>query len=133
MTEIMAAGLIEQYMNGWKQNDLAMMKSCLTDDCVIIESHGPTYHGIAALENWFKLWLQAKSFIERWEMLSIYFCEKEQTAFLEWNFSCFSNNINYAFSGLSMVKFKQEKIYFIHEYRMTHPAYDWRNDELKSE
>lgn len=133
MLEKDAFNLIEQYVNGWKQNDLALIISCLTENCVVIESHGPTYHGIADIENWFEFWLKAKSRIIKWEILSFYFCEKEQTAFVEWNFVCISNNIEYTLPGMSVVKFTEQRIAFIHEYRMTHQAYAWAKDELKSE
>lgn len=125
--------LIQQYINGWKQNDLAMIISCLTENCTIIESHGPTYHGIADIENWFKFWLAANSQITKWDIVSFYFCEKKHTAFVEWDFSCISNQVEYNLPGISIVKFFAQKIAFIHEYRMTHPAYTWEKDALKSE
>jgi hypothetical protein len=53
--------LILNYVDGWKQNNLQLIKECLTDDCIIIESHGPQYQGISDVERWFKLWLDAKS------------------------------------------------------------------------
>ena len=76
---------------------------------------------------------EAKSKITKWNILSFYFFDKEQTAFCEWDFECVSNDMTYALPGISIVKFKDEKITFIHEYRMTHSAYEWQGDELKSE
>jgi hypothetical protein len=125
--------LVQQYINGWKKNDLPMIISCLTEDCVVIESHGPTYHGVSDIEQWFKFWTEAKSKVTKWDILSFYFCENKKIAFVEWDFACISNDIEYTLPGISVVQFIEEKIYFIHEYRMTHKAYEWEKNELKSE
>jgi hypothetical protein len=61
--EVLALDLVQQYMNGWKQNNLPLIISCLTKNCIVIESHGPTYHGIEAIERWFQFWVEAKSTI----------------------------------------------------------------------
>jgi hypothetical protein len=133
MVEKDAFEVIQQYINGWKQNNLKMITSCLIENCIVIESHGPTYHGIRDIELWFKYWLEAKSVVSRWNIDSFTFCEKQQTAFCEWDFACVSNSVGYALPGVSVVKFSGNKIAFIHEYRMTQPAYEWRGDKLKSE
>ena len=133
MLEKDASELVEQYISGWEQNNLQLIISCLSENCVVIESHGPTYHGIRDIENWFKLWLEAKSKIFKWDIISFAFCEKEQTAFCEWDFSCISDNKKYSFLGLSVVKLLDCKIRLIHEYRMTNPPYEWKGDELNSE
>jgi hypothetical protein len=132
MIKKMALELIQQYISGWKQNNLQLITSCLTKNCVVIESHGPTYHGIGDIERWFEYWLQANSTVTKWDILSFSFCEKEQTAFCEWEFICLSNHIEYSLPGISVIKFKNNKIAFIHEYRMTRSAYQWNRDELKS-
>jgi len=38
-------------------------------------------------------WEEAKSKITKWDILSFYFCNKEQTAFCEWDFECVSNDM----------------------------------------
>ncbi len=133
MIEKNALELVMQYINGWKQNDIRMITSCLTEDCAVIESHGPTYYSIHNIELWFKYWLEANSSVLKWDVVSFAFCEKQQTAFCEWDFHCISDNIEYALVGISMIKFSDHKIAFIHEYRMTQPAYEWNGDKLKSE
>lgn len=133
MIEKNAFDLIQQYINGWKQNNLPMITSSLDENCLIIESHGPTYHGIPDIEHWFKFWLEAQSQVKKWDITSFSFWEKESTAFVEWDFSCLSDEIEYSFSGISIIKFNGEKISFIHEYRMTRPAYQWEGNKLKSE
>jgi hypothetical protein len=133
MIEKNAFELVQQYITGWKQNNLQLITSCLAENCIVIESHGPVYHGINDIEQWFKLWLEAKSTVLKWDILSLSFCEKKQTVFCEWDFACVSNNIKYTLSGISVVRFAEQKIVFIHEYRMTHPVYEWKGEELKSE
>jgi ketosteroid isomerase-like protein len=133
MTEKTALQLVQRYMDGWRKNNLETITSCLINDCIVIESHGPTYHGIAEMARWFELWMEADSQINRWDVRSFYFCEKEQTAFFEWDFACVSNKVEYAFPGMSLIKCKNEKIAFIHEYRMTSPAYPWLKETLQSE
>jgi hypothetical protein len=110
-----------------------MIISCLTEDCVVIESHGPTYHGVYDIEQWFKFWLEAKSKVTKWDILSFYFFVNKKTAFVEWDFTCSSNDVEYNLPGISIAWFIEKKISFIHEYRMTHKAYEWRKNELKSE
>ncbi len=131
--ENLALDLVQQYMNGWKQNNLSLITSCLTKNCIVIESHGPTYHGIEAIERWFKLWMGAKSSIIYWSLHDFYFCENKSAVFVEWDFACTSSDTKYSFSGCSLYKILNGKIDFIQEYRMTHYAYPWRGDTLTSE
>lgn len=133
MTRKDAFDLVQRYISGWKDNNLLMITSCLDKNCVVIESHGPTYHGISDIERWFEFWLKANSKIKKWDICSFHFCEEEKIAFVEWDFSCISNEIEYALPGISLVKFREDKISFVQEYRMTHQAYNWNGDELKSE
>ena len=65
--------------------------------------------------------------------MSFSFCEKEKTAFVEWDFSCMSGDVEYSLPGISIIKFNGGKISFIHEYRMTRQVYKWEGNELKSE
>jgi hypothetical protein len=120
-------------MEGWKNNNLHALLSCIHEDCVIIESHGPTYHGAKDLKKWFELWMDAESHILRWKIESFIFAKKEQTAFCQWDFACISNSTEYAFLGMSIYKFNHNKISFIHEYRMSQPPYRWMGNTLNSD
>lgn len=133
MMEKIALELVSNYVTGWKQNDIQQIFSYLLEGCVVIESHGTTYHGIKDIENWFQLWLAAKSKIVKWEILSFYYCATQDTAFFEWDFVCILNNVEYCLSGISVVKFAHQKIASIREYRMTKPAYEWSKSKLESE
>ncbi|MES2615009.1 MAG: nuclear transport factor 2 family protein [Bdellovibrionota bacterium] len=124
--------LIQNYINGWKQNNFEMIKNALADDCVIIESHGPKYNGIKEVACWFEFWINANSKIEKWNILSSYYCIEEETVFFEWDFLCHSNGNKYEILGSSIVKFSDKKISFIHEYRMTESTYKWDGSSLKS-
>lgn len=128
-----AFALIKQYVTGWQQNNIQQICECLAENCTVIESHGPIYQGIQDIKQWFHLWQQANSKISKWDILSFYYYKKGNTAFFEWEFACISNNVSYAFAGISKVKFMNKKITFIHEYRMTKPAYIWNKNKLQSE
>ncbi|MDF2867759.1 MAG: putative cytosolic protein [Gammaproteobacteria bacterium] len=130
--EKMALTVIKQYMEGWKQNELAKIIDSLAPDCLIIESHGPSYYGIDEVTDWFHFWLRANSTVQQWDIHTFYYLTKERIAFLQWDFACQSNNQYYAFPGMSIIKFVEQKISFIQEYRMTHTAYSWNGIELKS-
>lgn len=78
MNEKTAFNLIQQYIEGWKQNDLLLILSTLAEDCVVIESHGPQYQGIREIERWFGFWLNANGKVTKWDLLSLYFCEKKK-------------------------------------------------------
>ena len=131
-SEEKAFELIRLYIEGWKQNNLKMIISALKEDCIVIESHGPTYHGINDIKKWFNFWTEAGSKVLKWNIISLFFCEKEQVAFCEWDFSCLSNETQYDLPGISIVKFSDQKISFIHEYRMTQTAYKWEESKLDS-
>lgn len=128
-----ALELVQQYISGWKQNNVQLMISPLAEDCVIVESHGPAYRGIEDMKRWFKLWIETQSKVLKWDILSCSYCENEAILFFEWDFSCVANAVEYEILGISKVKFSDQKINFIHEYRMTKPAYSWKGEELISE
>lgn len=128
-----ARKLIQQYVDGWKENNLNKIISCLTSDCTVIESHGPTYYSVEDIKKWFSFWLQGNGKVEKWEIASFYFIETEQTALFEWDFSCVSQGVKYHLPGISVVRFIKDKISFIHEYRMTHKAYKGDKKSLAPE
>ncbi len=132
MNEKNAFNLISQFINGWKQNNLQMIVSSLDEHCQVIESHGPTYDGISEIKHWFTSWLEAESLVKKWDIMSYFFQKEKDTAFVEWDFSYLSKGVEHSLPGISVVKFTEQKIALIQEYRMTHKAYAWKGDELKS-
>lgn len=125
--------LIQQYVDGWKQNNIELIKNSLDSDCIIIESHGPTYHGISEVEKWFELWRQADGQVVKWDITSFYCCENKTTAFFQWDFACVAKQVKYELLGMSLVVVTNNKISRIHEYCMTHQPYHWNGKMLVSE
>lgn len=128
-----ARALFEQYVQGWKDNDIEKVVAPLAEDCVITESHGPTYRGIEMVRKWFDFWLKKEGRVLQWDILSFYFLEKENIAFAEWNFACNVRGKDYLLPGISVIKYKEGKIAFLHEYRMTKEPYEWEPSQLNPE
>ena|SRR3990170_976447 len=124
---IKVQNLIEQYVEGWKKNNLEKILDCLSKDCVIIESHGPTYRGKEAVGKWFKYWLKEKGRVLKWEIEEIYFLKNQNIAFFEWLFECIVEDKKHTLPGISVVRFNENKISFIHEYRMSKNAFEWED------
>jgi len=122
MTKKLARQLIEDYVKGWEQADSSRILKPLSDNCLIIESHGPTYNGLEQVKHWVKEWHQ-EGRVDKWEINS--FCFVKNTAFFEWSFTCTTKGGTDSIEGASVVKFKGSKISGIHEYRMTEEAFDY--------
>ena len=60
-----ARQLVETYVGGWRENDLSKILSTLWPDCIIIESHGPTYRGIDTVRRWVESWIAEGSTVDR--------------------------------------------------------------------
>ncbi|MBI2029782.1 nuclear transport factor 2 family protein [Candidatus Gottesmanbacteria bacterium] len=111
--------LINNYVDGWKRNNLELIVSTLSQDCIIIESHGPMYKGVNEIKSWVKEWIEAGSYVTKWGITSFYFIK--DIAFFEWNFKCLLSGNKHELDGISIVKFKNNKISYIREYRTTKP------------
>lgn len=114
--------LILAYNEAWINNDAKGILDCLSDNCVIIESHGPTYTGKANVKEWLDKWFAEKSRVDKWDILS--FIYEDNQAFYEWDFACTVKGIVYRLSGASKVGFAAGKMERIHEYRMIQTAYE---------
>ena len=117
--------LFQQYVEGWKENNVEKILVPLSYDCTIIKSHGPTYHGSEQVRKWFEYWMKEKGKVTRWNITSFYFLEKGNMAFFEWDFACNVVGEGHTLLGISLVKLSGDKISFLHEYRMTKEPYDW--------
>lgn len=124
--------LITEYVEGWKQNNEQRILGSLSNDCKIIESHGPTYYGKQQVSDWFRVWLKEGGVVKKWDIIDFYQTDKPDTIVFEWYFECFASGKDYKIPGISVVKLKDEKICFIHEYRMTKLAFDWEGKKLDS-
>lgn len=137
MTQIVRI-LVDQYVIGWKENDVEKIVSVLTSDCTIIESHGPTYHGHKSVRKWLEFWIKDKGKVTKWDINSFYYIynkyiDNKQIVFFEWDFACKVQNKEHELLGISIVKFKGNKISFLHEYRMTKNPYEWQPTKLMPE
>lgn len=123
MDKKQAYQLIKMYVDGWKGHEVDKVLTTLTKECVIIESHGASYYGTEHVAKWMNHWFGEKNIVNRWEVVS--FSYENQTATFEWDFECTVHNKIHEFFGISLVKFNEEKISHIHEYRMTGDPYPW--------
>ncbi|MCC2645391.1 MAG: putative cytosolic protein [Burkholderiales bacterium] len=132
MGKNIALNLLETYIAGWKQNDINAIIEPLHNEVIVIESHGPKYIGVSSIELWFKMWKKADSYVKKWDILSSRYCEDSRSLFCEWDFECVSLNKVYAMLGISVVQFRENKISFLHEYKMSTAPYIWDGLQLTS-
>jgi hypothetical protein len=52
MDEAIARLVVQTYVDGWCKGDHEKILSSLDEECVVIESYGPTYHGSAKVGRW---------------------------------------------------------------------------------
>jgi hypothetical protein len=117
----LARSLITSYVDGWKTNNPEQVLHTLASDCLIIESHGPTYHGLEHVKQWITTWFQAGGSIHRWDITSFLF-SKDMAAF-EWGFEC-TGSWGYAgFDGATVVRFTYDRIQTLRKYRCTEVPY----------
>jgi hypothetical protein len=126
MKRLEAHQLVTAYAEGWKTNDPPQIIATLAPDCVIVESHGPTYRSLAVATRWIEEWLGGGNTVDRWDIVSFCFDEAEQIAAFEWRFECTADGVHYEIDGMSIVEFADGKIVGLREYRMTEVAFDWR-------
>jgi len=122
MDKRLARKLINEYVGGWIDGDIGKILRPLSNSCYITESHGPTYHGPKEVEKWANEWFETGK-VDMWILDSFFYIKN--TAFFEWSFTCTISGKTELIDGSSVVQFKRDKIYHIHEYRMTKPAFDY--------
>lgn len=120
--------LVAAYVGGWKDGDGPTILGTLAPDCVIVESHGPTYHGLEIARQWVEGWLGTGNTVDHWDITSFCFDEVEQAAVFEWEFECTADGVRYEIDGISIVEFENGKIIGLREYRMTEPPYEWTSE-----
>lgn len=123
MNAEIADRLIRRYVDGWREGDAAKILATVTEDCVVVESHGPTYHGKDQIARWVDTWFGAGGEVLAWEIRSLE--ALGEAAFFEWSFGCKWLGEKHEFEGASAVRFRDGKIASIREYATTAPLYDW--------
>ena len=108
--------LIRQYVAGWIDGDAAAIIATLADDCTIIESHGPTYHGTEEVKRWVDEWNGNGSKVEKWDITSFHEMPPDGAVF-EWHFECTVDGKKHSLDGISIAQFKGGKISYMREYR----------------
>jgi hypothetical protein len=116
--------LVTAYVNGWITNNLAQILETLTTDCLIIESHGPTYRGHELVRAWITSWFDEGGRIHRWDITSLY--SNDDAVAFEWVFECSGSWGHSTFEGATIVRFENERISYLREYRCTEPPYSWK-------
>ena len=89
----------------------------------MVESHGPTYRGRQVILRWIDVWFAQGGNVSKWEVTSFYFAN--ETAFFEWDFACSTQWGRVEMEGASLVKFENEQIVEIREYRRTSSPFEW--------
>jgi ubiquinone/menaquinone biosynthesis C-methylase UbiE len=120
--------LITAYIEGWQTNDPTRVINTLAPDCVIIESHGPTYRGLETASRWIVGWMGTGHTVDRWDVTSFCFDDAERIAAFEWRFACTVDGVHYEIDGISIAEFRNNKIASLREYRMTEKPYEWQID-----
>lgn len=115
--------VMQSYINGWKLSNSRRILATLSSDCVIIESHGPTYRGLETVRQWIDEWTKSNR-VEKWEITSFYSCG--DMIFCEWHFVYNNQSSKEEFDGVTIARIRNGKIESLREYRMTAPPYEWR-------
>jgi uncharacterized protein (TIGR02246 family) len=118
-----AETLIDAYVDGWRKNDGSKILATLAPDCVIVESHGPTYRGIETVRKWVERWIAEGSRVDRWDITSFRFTD--DVAVFEWGFECTAGGRHYQIDGISWVEMDEAGIVVLREYRRTELPYEW--------
>ncbi len=119
--------LFQAYVDGWVHGDPAEILAVLDPDCVIVESHGPTYRGTKSVARWIAEWFGAGGVVEAWDVTSFY--HQGTAAFVEWDFTCVFAGNRTRFAGASVLQCSGGRIRELHEYRMTEAPFDWTAQE----
>ena len=117
-----AERVVQDYVDGWKAADSSLILETLEQDCVVIESHGPTYRGRDQVESWVESWFVEGNTIERWDITSLLVADG--VCAFEWSFSYSVAGSAHSFDGASFARLRNGRIALLREYRMTDPPHD---------
>lgn len=123
MTQDLAKQLVKLYVEGWKEGTATKILQSLSANCEIIESHGPIYNGAEKVKKWVEVWIQKNCNVAKWNITSFYYFDN--TAVFQWDFGCNVQNKHYSLEGISIVKFENDKIKYLREYRTIKTPYEW--------
>lgn len=115
--------IVQRYVDGWRKGNESEILDTLTEDCIIIESHGPTYRGKKIIKKWIEDWYRQGNLVEKWKITSFHVCG--DLFVFEWVFAYKSTTTKEAFEGVSLAKIKNNKIFELREYRATQFPFIW--------
>ena len=116
--------IVQRYVAGWKNANESEILDTLAEDCIIIESHGPTYRGKKIVKKWIEDWHKQRNFVEKRNITSFHACG--ELVVFEWVFAYKrGKTIREAFEGVSLAKIKNNKIFELREYRATQFSFMW--------
>lgn len=115
--------LLRAYIDAWVRHDIAGVLATLTEDCVAIESYGPTYTGTARVEEWMRTWFEQGGSVTSWVVTRAF--ETPQSLIAEWTFSCVWNDRPATFDGATIALVDGGRIRYLREYATTAPLYEW--------
>lgn len=116
--------IVQSYVNGWKEGKEEKILDVLTEDCIIIESHGPTYRGKGIVKKWIMDWHAQGNTVEKWVITSFYTCD--DLIIFEWVFAYKNRKTRECFEGVSLAKIRNDKISYLREYRATAFPFMWQ-------
>lgn len=111
------------YIAGWRAHHVDRVLATLDEDCVVVESHGPTYRGRSRVQQWMATWLAEGGTVEYWNVLSE--APFDGGVVAEWSFGCVWQGVNYDIEGITIARVSDGKISSLREYATTDALYEW--------
>ncbi|WP_024286523.1 nuclear transport factor 2 family protein [Cellulomonas sp. KRMCY2] len=115
--------VLEEYIDGWRRDDVDAVLATLAHDCVVTESYGPVYRGPVAVRRWMEQWFGQGGQIHRWETTSHRLGDGFEVA--EWTFECTWAGNRSTFDGITLATTTGGRVHRLREYQTTAPLYEW--------
>lgn len=115
--------LLRAYIDAWARHDVAGVLTTLAQDCVVVESYGPVYHGLARVEEWMTQWIAQGGSVTSWVINREFEASKALVA--EWSFACVWDDRPASFDGATIALLDDNNLIHVREYATTSPLYDW--------
>jgi ketosteroid isomerase-like protein len=97
--------LIRRYFDAWLHRDGDCLTALFDPEAVYTECHGPEYHGIGQIRQWFADWNQHGEVV-KWTIKRFFMQGKQAAA--EWYFECVYEGVHSTFDGVSLIVFNQK-------------------------
>lgn len=94
--------IIRNYFDGWINKDKSILEKTFANNVIYSESHGPEYHGLKQINQWFTRWNEQGKVI-KWDIKQ--FIHGAYSTAVEWYFQCEHDGKIEGFDGVSIVEF----------------------------